>query len=165
MKALLDKGMKAQIDQLKVTKQQIKALRSQAKLGQKQSYSPYSKFRVGSSILTKKGNIFSGCNIENASYGATVCAERVAVWKAQSSGDHSPIVAIYVVVNADQAWPPCGLCRQVLAEFAQPDAWIYCEGNKSNQVTSYRFSEIMPHAFGPQKLVPQRGDELMRAGH
>lgn len=153
MKASSGKTMKLQLGQLKLSKQQLKALRSQAKLGQKQSYSPYSKFRVGSSILTKKGNIFSGCNIENASYGATVCAERVAVWKAQSSGDHSPIIAVYVVVNAEEAWPPCGLCRQVLAEFAQPDTWIFCEGKETAKVTSYRFSEIMPHAFGPQALL------------
>jgi cytidine deaminase len=106
---------------------------------------------VGAAILTKSGNIFSGCNVENASYGATVCAERVATWKALSSGDRSSIVGVYVIVNAKYSWPPCGLCRQVLVEFAHPKAKVFCEG-LSGKVTAYNLSALIPNASWPHGL-------------
>lgn len=136
---------------MKVSPAQIKKLRAAAVEAQANAYAPYSHFQVGSAILTNNGNIFSGCNIENASYGATVCAERVATWKALSSGDKSPILGIYVIVNAKDSWPPCGLCRQTLVEFAHPKAKVYCEGISTKMMT-YDLSALMPNAFQPKSL-------------
>ena len=136
---------------MKVSTAQLKKLREAAIEGQANAYAPFSQFQVGAAILTKSGNIFSGCNVENASYGATVCAERVATWKALSSGDRSSIVGVYVIVNAKDSWPPCGLCRQVLVEFAHPKAKVFCEGTSKRMVT-YDLAALMPKAFKPKAL-------------
>lgn len=113
------------------------------------SYSPYSHAQVGAAVRFTSGDIFTGVNIENASYGATVCAERVAIWKGLSEKGLQKITEIAVVTT--EAWPPCGLCRQVIAEFAEPETLIHiCDlkGIKS----SYRFAELMPAAFTPAHL-------------
>ena len=89
----------------------------------KHAYAPYSHFRVGAALLTKEGKIFTGCNIENASYGATNCAERTAVFKAVSEG-YTQIERIAIVSSSHQKTPPCGICRQVLAEFMTENAQI-----------------------------------------
>ena len=107
------------------------------------SYSPYSKFSVGAAVLCDDGSIFSGCNIENASYGATVCAERVAMWKAVSEG-HRDMKAIAIVCKADQFPMPCGMCRQVMAEF-MPDGDVYVVRN--DEVKCFKVSELIPHSF------------------
>ncbi len=136
---------------MKISPAQIKLLREQAFKVQNHAYAPYSTFHVGAAILTTKGKIYSGCNIENASYGATVCAERVAVWSALASGDSAKIAAVYVTVNAAESWPPCGLCRQVLVEFAAPDAVVFCEG-ESQKVKKYKLTDLMPEAVVPAAL-------------
>lgn len=136
---------------MKISALLIKRLKEQALKGQTEAYAPYSQFHVGAAILTEKGQIFSGCNIENASYGGTVCAERVAIWKAVSTGDHSPIAAVYVVTDANEAWAPCGMCRQVLIEFAKPSAVVICAG-KSGKTKKYQLKDLLPHSFGPASL-------------
>ena len=111
------------------------------------SHSPYSKFKVGSAIELTNGSVFSGCNIENASYGGTVCAERVAIWKAFSEAPKGlKIKTVLVATDAKEAWPPCGFCRQVIAEFATPDTMIVTANLKQIQ-NFFRFEEILPHSF------------------
>jgi cytidine deaminase len=113
------------------------------------SYSPYSKAKVGSAIETEDGTIFGGCNIENSSFGGTVCAERVAIWKAVSEG-HKKIRRVYVYT--DEGWPPCGLCRQVMAEFATEDLEVIISNKKGDEST-HLFKELMPLAFTPEHLI------------
>ena len=96
-------------------------LAEEAYAAMKHAYAPYSHFRVGAALLTKEGKIFTGCNIENASYGATNCAERTAVFKAVSEG-YTQIERIAIVSSSHQKTPPCGICRQVLAESSQSKA-------------------------------------------
>ena len=112
------------------------------------AYVPYSHFPVGAALLCKDGTVFTGCNIENASYGATICAERTAVSKAVSEGARRFIA---IAIAGDEGFPwPCGICRQVLNEFA-PDIRVIC-GNRAGgmQVTTLR--ELLPHGFGPADL-------------
>ncbi len=108
------------------------------------SYSPYSSFPVGAAVLTDSGRIYSGTNIENASYGATVCAERVAIFKAVSDGEtHINAVAIYT--NAANLAFPCGMCLQVMSEFCEDIPIILAS---DNLVRIYQLSELLPHRFG-----------------
>ncbi len=113
------------------------------------AYAPYSKFKVGAAILTASGKIYTGVNIENASYGATVCAERVAIFKAVSDGERE-IVEIAVASNAENPAAPCGICRQVMAEFAL-NAKIYIAGRKG-KVVETTVKEILPFAFTAKDL-------------
>lgn len=117
----------------------------------KNSHSPYSKYKVGAALRLKSGEIFSGCNIENASYGGTVCAERVAIWKAVSELGAIEVAEIVVVTDAKEAWPPCGFCRQVLSEFANNKTVVHTAGLKGIQKT-FKFSELLPEAFHPEFL-------------
>lgn len=117
----------------------------------KNSYSPYSGCKIGASLKLKNGELFSGTNIENASYGATICAERTAIFKALSEFPKQKIVELCVTTDGEDAWPPCGLCRQVMSEFCTPDTQILV-GNKSGVQKIYRFSELMPAAFTPEYL-------------
>lgn len=117
---------------------------SAAVKGKENSYSPYSEFRVGAAVLTDRGEIFSGCNIENASYGATVCAERTAVFKAVSSGA-GRIRAVAVTSDSDDFAPPCGICRQVISEFSD-NAEIILVNSQGNQ-KCYTLEELLPFAF------------------
>ena len=112
----------------------------------KNSHSPYSKAKVGAAIRLKSGEVFSGCNIENASYGATVCAERVAIWKAVSELGKIEIAEVVVVTDAKEAWPPCGMCRQVLSEFATAKTQVHTADLKNIQKT-FSFSELLPAVF------------------
>jgi cytidine deaminase len=98
-------------------------LRGQAEHARRHAYAPYSQFSVGAAVLSDDGRVFIGCNVENASYGLTICAERVAVTSAIAAGARH-VRAVAVVGPADVATPPCGACRQVLAEFAAPDVPI-----------------------------------------
>ncbi len=117
------------------------------------SHSPYSNKKIGAVIQLDNGKIFSGCNIENASYGGTVCAERVAIWKAYSE-NKLPIKIKTVVVSSDETspWPPCGLCRQVIAEFATLDTEIILVNLEKKEI-NLKFSEVFPFAFEPKHLA------------
>lgn len=116
------------------------------------AHSPYSKYKVGAAVLMDDGSIFGGCNIENASYGGTVCAERVAVWKAISESKSRKISEIVVVTDTNSPWPPCGLCRQVLAEFSDPVKTLVHTANLAEIKRTYRFEELFPESFNPASL-------------
>ena len=109
------------------------------------AYVPYSKFQVGAAIITSNDNVFLGCNIENASYGLTNCAERTAIFKAVSEGD-TEIKAIAVVADTEGPVSPCGACRQVIAEFATDETKIYL-ANLNGNVKETTISEILPGYF------------------
>lgn len=114
------------------------------------AHAPYSKFQVGAAVITAKGKIVSGCNVENASYGATVCAERVAIWKAVSQGEGG-ISDVVVVTDSDKPAFPCALCLQVMAEFCSLEARVWI-ANTKEILSSHRFQELLPHPFGPSQL-------------
>ena len=131
----------------------LHALHTQAIRARENSHSPYSKFKVGAAIQTMNGQTFSGCNVENASYGGTVCAERVAIWKAVSElGGKMQISNVVVVTDQKQAWPPCGFCRQVIAEFATPQTIIHI-GDLHGIQRSLPFNELFPDGFSPSHLT------------
>lgn len=107
------------------------------------SYSPYSNFKVGAAVLTSDNNIYIGTNIENSSYSATICAERVAIYNAISSGAKN-IVAIAIVGDKDHIYP-CGICRQVMAEFNKD--LIIIMGDSQNKFKVSNLEELLPHSF------------------
>jgi cytidine deaminase len=111
----------------------------------KNSYSPYSNFRVGSALITDDNNIFYGTNIENASYGATVCAERVAIFNAIATGKKL-IRAIAIISDRNDFIFPCGICRQVLSEFSDDKTIIICCRNDKVYET-YNIIELLPNHF------------------
>jgi cytidine deaminase len=111
----------------------------------KNSYSPYSNFRVGAAVLTQSGKTFAGVNVENASFGATICAERTAVFKAVSEGERK-IVAVAITSDSDEYTFPCGICRQVLREFGDDGTRVIC-GNKSGEFKVFKLGELLPNAF------------------
>jgi cytidine deaminase len=115
-----------------------------AKAVQRNAHAPYSKFRVGAALLTKSGKVYTGVNVENASYGLTNCAERVAVGKAVSEG-HRQFQAIAVVAPS-AALSPCGACRQVLAEFGECVV-ICADSHNTRRVKIHLLSELLPHSF------------------
>ena len=117
---------------------------AKAKEAMQFSYSPYSKFKVGAALLASDGRVFTGCNIENASYGATNCAERTAVFKAVSEGA-TEFSAIAVAAEKAMPWP-CAICRQVLNEFAPNIRVIVVWGDERAEST---LNDLLPHAFGP----------------
>ncbi len=120
------------------------ALKAAALDVQARAYVPYSNYRVGAALLTVDGEIIAGCNVENATYGATCCAERSAVFSAVAQG-HREFRAVAVATNGEDPGTPCGICRQVLAEFGS-DLEVLCftpEGAEAR----YRLSELLPHAF------------------
>ncbi len=117
------------------------------------SHSPYSTKKIGAAIKLSNGKIYSGCNIENASYGGTVCAERVAIWKAYSENLKPVTITEVVVASAESnPWPPCGFCRQVLAEFCTADTVVTLV-NTEQKKTTLKFSELFPFAFEPGHLL------------
>ena len=111
------------------------------------AYTPYSHYKVGAALLGKSGKVYQGCNVENASYGLTCCAERTAVFKAVSEGE-TEFEAIAVVTK--NGGSPCGACRQVLSEFA-PDLVVYI-ADKDNHITTTSIKKLLPAAFGPEHL-------------
>lgn len=108
------------------------------------AYAPYSHFPVGAALYTADGKLYTGCNIENATFGATNCAERTAIFKAVSEG-HAKITQIAIVTKSNRKASPCGICRQVLAEFMEPDGKIYLE--EQGQIFVYTLAELLPLAF------------------
>lgn len=125
-------------------------LRLLAHLASRNAYAPYSKAEVGCALLTSDGSVYTGCNVENASYGGTICAERVAILKAVSD-KKLKLKQIYVYTK--DGWPPCGMCRQVMSEFADKDCEIII-GNEQGDETKIRFSHLMPFSFTPDHLSP-----------
>ena len=120
------------------------------------SYAPYSDFRVGAALLAKDGRIYTGCNIENASYGVTNCAERTAVFKAISEGAHD-FEAIAIVGGSGEALPkdiapPCGTCRQVLAEFCESSEFSILLGRGDLTWEEYELKDLLPLSFSGRNL-------------
>jgi cytidine deaminase len=118
------------------------------------SYSPYSNFKVGAAVYTKSGKIFTGCNIESASYTPTICAERVALSKCISEGN-TDIEKIAVVGSENSISFPCGVCRQFILEFGR-DIKIICAKNY-NSYEVYTIGDLLPNGFGPESLDQQKG--------
>ena len=114
------------------------------------AYCPYSHFAVGAALECADGTVFTGCNIENAAFSPTICAERTAVAKAVSEG-HTDFVRIVVAGRCESFCVPCGVCRQVLREFA-PDMEIICLNSKGEEQV-FTLSELLPHSFGPEFLA------------
>jgi cytidine deaminase len=128
-----------------ITTQQREQLLQAAREVMLRAYAPYSKFRVGSAILTSTGEIFVGCNVENASYGMTNCAERTAIFSAVAkSGPKLEIVAVAVVNDQGVPCSPCGACRQVIYEFG-PDATIFFQ-DKNGQAEAH-ITTLLPEGF------------------
>lgn len=125
------------------------ALVTAAREARLRAWAPYSGFKVGAAIETAEGRIISGCNIENASYGLTVCAERVALFKALSDG-HARFVRIAVVADTEGPTSPCGACRQVLWEFA-PDLEVIM-ANLTTVTGRHSLAALLPHAFSGRLL-------------
>ena len=119
------------------------------------SYTPYSHFRVGAALLTKSGKLYRGCNIENAAYTPTNCAERTAFFKAVSEGELE-FEAICVVGGKDgkleEYAPPCGVCRQVMMEFCDPETFKIILATDEVHYTEYTLKELLPLGFGPGNL-------------
>ncbi|HHV57284.1 MAG TPA: cytidine deaminase [Firmicutes bacterium] len=125
------------------------ALVAAARAAKARAYVPYSHYRVGAALLTRSGRVYTGCNIENAAYGCTMCAERVALFKAVSEGERE-FLALAVAAEGERTASPCGACRQVLCEFA-PELKVYLAG-PGGEVRSLTLTELLPCAFGPAHL-------------
>lgn len=138
-----------------MTKAEIQKLIETATAQLKYAYTPYSNFKVGAALLAKNGKIYTGCNIENAAYTPTNCAERTAFFKAVSEGVRE-FEAICVVGGPDgvlEAYtPPCGVCRQVMMEFCQPDTFLILLAKSPEDYRIYRLEELLPLGFGPGNL-------------
>lgn len=124
--------------------------------GREQAYTPYSGFRVGAALLSGSGKVYLGCNIENASYGPTNCAERTAFFKAVSEGERE-FEAIAIVGGPGEGrtgemCAPCGVCRQVMMEFCDPERFRIILENGGGEVKTFLLKELLPFGFGPKNL-------------
>lgn len=126
----------------------IEDLVAEAKAVQTRAYTPYSHFAVGAALLAHSGVVYTGCNVENASYGLTICAERNAIAHAVACGERT-FEAIAIVT--ENGVTPCGACRQVLAEFSPTILVILMDGRGTQR--RYRLTELLPDAFGPEHLA------------
>lgn len=147
--AEVEKGIvkKAKVEKAEVelSEDQIKELIDEAIKARKFAYAPYSKFKVGAALLTKNGKIFTGCNVECASYGGTNCAERTAIFKAVSEGEKH-FEAIAIVLDPVNLGTPCGICRQVIYEFGPKIKVIMANLNGEYEIKT--IEELLPYAFG-----------------
>ena len=109
------------------------------------AYAPYSQYQVGAAVRAASGKIYTGCNVENSSYGATICAERTAIVKAVSEGA-GKIRAVAVTSDSETYTVPCGICLQVMSEFCDSDTKLYL-ANKNGQYIEYTFKEVYPQSF------------------
>jgi len=122
------------------------AIATEARL---RSVAPFSSFKVGAALRTKEGKVFTGCNVESASYGLTVCAERVAIWKALSEGERD-FTNLVIVADTEQLTPPCGTCRQIIWEFAKPATIVLA--NLRGQQEEVDIAHLLPKAFDARFL-------------
>lgn len=122
----------------------------EAKMAREKAYTPYSKFNVGAALLTADGKVYHGCNIENAAYSMTNCAERTAIFKAVSEGD-TKFAAIAVVADTKRPVPPCGACRQVIAELCPKDMKVVLT-NLNGDIQELTVEQLLPGAFTPEDL-------------
>ena len=138
-----------------VSRSVIKNLIREAISAMEHPYTPYSKFKVGSALLTPKQKIYTGCNIENAGFTPTYCAERTAFFKAVSEGEKE-FAAIAIVGGKDglitDYCPPCGVCRQVIREFVDPRKFLVIIAKSEEEYLVYFLEELLPMSFGPEYL-------------
>ncbi|WP_096440474.1 cytidine deaminase [Alteribacter populi] len=128
----------------------VKKLISEAKTARDKAYVPYSKFKVGAALLSKDGDVFHGCNIENAAYSMCNCAERTALFKAVSEGV-TQFDAIAVIADTEGPVSPCGACRQVMSELCQRETKVYLT-NLNGEVSEWTVEDILPGAFSGKDL-------------
>ncbi len=129
--------------------EESKELIESAKQVREKAFAPFSNFKVGAAVKTKGGKIFTGCNIESASYGLTVCAERVAIWKAISEGEKE-FTNVAVVADTEDLTPPCGACRQIIWEFCGDVSVTFA--NLKGNVETVQMKELLPRAFDTKFL-------------
>jgi cytidine deaminase len=136
---------------IKIEENKLFTLVNAAKEGFENAYAPYSNFHVGAAALTANGKVVKGCNVENASYGLTVCAERNCLAQGVISGEKS-FTAIVIYTNQEKLTPPCGACRQVIVEFLAPHALVMAV-NHNNDKKQWTVNELLPDAFTPKDLL------------
>lgn len=140
----------------------MKELVQKAIKAMEQAYTPYSHFQVGAALLTKEGRIYTGCNIENAAYTPTNCAERTAFFKAVSEGERN-FKAIAIVGGKEGVLtsytPPCGVCRQVMMEFCNPKTFQIFLAKSTEDIKEMTLEDLLPQGFGPMDL--KEGDEKL----
>jgi len=130
------------------------ALAEAARLASERAYAPYSRFAVGAAVLSADGRVFTGCNVENVSFGLTICAERNAIFHAVAEGARD-LVAVAVFTPTRSPVTPCGACRQVIGEFGR-DALVQCHAN-GEDVLRFTAPELLPHGFGMRKRSEAQG--------
>jgi cytidine deaminase len=124
----------------------IESLIKQAMISREMAYAPYSNFKVGAAVLTKSNKIFSGCNVENSSYGATICAERSAITAAVTDGEKC-FYAIAIIASAGNYCFPCGICRRVLSEFSKDGEIDVITCKPDGDFKIYKLKDLLPEAF------------------
>ena len=131
----------------------FKPLIEAAQKARLQSVAPFSNFLVGAAVRTENGKIYTGCNVESASYGLTVCAERVAIWKALSEGERN-FTELAVVADTETLTPPCGTCRQIIWEFARNADIVFANLQGESEV--FHVADLLPRAFDARFLKSLR---------
>jgi len=129
--------------------EEIESLIETAKRAREQAVAPFSNFQVGAAVKTAEGKVYTGCNIESASYGLTVCAERVAIWKALSEGERQ-FTEMAVVADTETLTPPCGTCRQIIWEFARGARIVFA--NLEGKSEEFHIADLLPRAFDARFL-------------
>jgi cytidine deaminase len=132
-----------------LSEESLQQLIEKAKSARLRSIAPFSNFLVGAAVKTDEGKIYTGCNVESASYGLTVCAERVAIWKALSEGERN-FAELAIVADTESLTPPCGTCRQIIWEFAKNATIVLGNLRGETQIVSIR--ELLPRAFDARFL-------------
>ncbi|HWF88427.1 MAG TPA: cytidine deaminase [Pyrinomonadaceae bacterium] len=127
----------------------IESLIETAKRAREQAVAPFSNFQVGAAVKTADGRVYTGCNVESASYGLTVCAERVAIWKALSEGERQ-FTEMAVVADTETLTPPCGTCRQIIWEFARGARIVFA--NLEGKSEEFHIADLLPRAFDARFL-------------
>lgn len=135
------------------------ALIKEALLAREFSYSPYSKFRVGAALLAGSGKIYKGCNIENAAYSPTNCAERTAFFKAVSEGERK-FTAIAIAGDTNDYLYPCGVCRQVMSEFCSLDSFVVICVKNEQSYRTFTLKDLLPNSFSQQDFTKAKETEL-----
>ena len=132
-----------------MSEESFQSLIEAAKEARLHSVAPFSNFKVGAAVRTESGKIYTGCNVESASYGLTVCAERVAIWKALSEGDRH-FTQLAVVADTETLTPPCGTCRQIIWEFAKGADIVFANLKGDSEV--FHIADLLPRAFDARFL-------------
>jgi cytidine deaminase len=143
-----------------LSEESLRDLLETAKQARLQSIAPFSNFLVGAAVKTEAGKVYTGCNVESASYGLTVCAERVAIWKALSEGERD-FSELAIVADTGSLTPPCGTCRQIIWEFAKNATIMLGNLRGETQIVSIR--ELLPRAFDA-RFLKRAAEEAKEAG-